>query len=207
MAQLEAQIETALGPPDGRGGVHSPDGDPRPRPSTICSTRWRPCRCAARKMFGEYALYLDGKVVALVCDDQLFLKPTPGRWPCCPTARPAPPYPGAKLIFSSTELWMIPMRSGPRACARPRRPSQTDPPNAQIPTGPGGETPRPAKAHRDGLDHHLDALHATTATPGRGGDRQGHRRTSPRLPRLIAVALLHPDHRRPRRHRWHPARR
>ena len=31
----------------------------------------------ARKMFGEYALYLDEKVVALVCDDQLFLKPTP----------------------------------------------------------------------------------------------------------------------------------
>ena len=24
---------------------------------------------SARKMFGEYALYLDGKVVALVCDD------------------------------------------------------------------------------------------------------------------------------------------
>lgn len=25
-----------------------------------------------RRMFGEYALYLDGKVVALVCDNQLF---------------------------------------------------------------------------------------------------------------------------------------
>ena len=30
----------------------------------------------ARKMFGEYALYLGSKVVALVCDDQLFVKPT-----------------------------------------------------------------------------------------------------------------------------------
>jgi hypothetical protein len=29
-------------------------------------------------MLGEYALYLDGKVVALVCDDHLFLKLTPG---------------------------------------------------------------------------------------------------------------------------------
>ena len=29
-----------------------------------------------RKMFGEYAVYLDGKVVALVCDNQLFVKPT-----------------------------------------------------------------------------------------------------------------------------------
>ncbi len=29
-----------------------------------------------RKMFGEYALYLDGKVIGCICDDQLFLKPT-----------------------------------------------------------------------------------------------------------------------------------
>jgi DNA transformation protein len=32
---------------------------------------------SARKMFGEYGLYCDGKIVALVCDDQFFLKPTP----------------------------------------------------------------------------------------------------------------------------------
>ena len=31
---------------------------------------------SARKMFGEYTLYCDGKVVALVCDDMLFVKPT-----------------------------------------------------------------------------------------------------------------------------------
>ena len=30
----------------------------------------------ARKMFGEYGLYCDGKIVALVADDQLFVKPT-----------------------------------------------------------------------------------------------------------------------------------
>lgn len=30
----------------------------------------------SRKMFGEYALYSDGKVVALVCDDTLFVKIT-----------------------------------------------------------------------------------------------------------------------------------
>jgi TfoX/Sxy family transcriptional regulator of competence genes len=34
----------------------------------------------ARKMFGEYALYCGEKVVALVCDDQLFVKITePGK--------------------------------------------------------------------------------------------------------------------------------
>lgn len=30
----------------------------------------------ARKMFGEYALYYDNKVVALICDNQLFVKKT-----------------------------------------------------------------------------------------------------------------------------------
>ncbi len=32
----------------------------------------------ARKMFGEYGMYCDGKIMALVCDDELFVKrPTP----------------------------------------------------------------------------------------------------------------------------------
>jgi TfoX/Sxy family transcriptional regulator of competence genes len=50
---------------------------------------------AARKMFGEYGLYLDGKLVALVCDDQLFIKPTPGGR-AMGGSTDAPPYPGAK---------------------------------------------------------------------------------------------------------------
>lgn len=29
-----------------------------------------------RKMFGEYAIYCDAKVLALVCDNQLLVKPT-----------------------------------------------------------------------------------------------------------------------------------
>jgi DNA transformation protein and related proteins len=31
-----------------------------------------------KKMFGKYAIYCDEKVVALVCDNQLFIKPTDG---------------------------------------------------------------------------------------------------------------------------------
>ncbi|MEI8343584.1 MAG: TfoX/Sxy family protein [Candidatus Moraniibacteriota bacterium] len=31
---------------------------------------------SARKMFGEYALYFDGKVVGLICNDTLFVKIT-----------------------------------------------------------------------------------------------------------------------------------
>ena len=31
-----------------------------------------------RKMFGEYAIYCGKKVVALICDNQLFVRPTAG---------------------------------------------------------------------------------------------------------------------------------
>jgi TfoX/Sxy family transcriptional regulator of competence genes len=55
-----------------------------------------PLPLTARKMFGEYAVYLDDKVVALVCDDQLFLKPTPGALSALPDAPQGAPYPGAK---------------------------------------------------------------------------------------------------------------
>lgn len=50
----------------------------------------------ARKMFGEYAVYLGGRVVALVCDDRLYVKPTPGARAALAGAPESPPYPGAK---------------------------------------------------------------------------------------------------------------
>lgn len=56
-----------------------------------------------RKMFGEYALYLDGKVVALVCDDQLFVKPTAGGRAELGKVVERPPYPGAKNHFLFAE--------------------------------------------------------------------------------------------------------
>lgn len=52
-----------------------------------------------RKMFGEYAVYCDGKVVALVCDNQLFVKPTEAGKSYIGTVCEAPPYPGAKMYF------------------------------------------------------------------------------------------------------------
>ena len=59
----------------------------------------------ARAMFGEYALYLDGRVVALICDDRLFVKPTPGALALMPGATMAPPYTGAKPhILAETAL-------------------------------------------------------------------------------------------------------
>ena len=52
-----------------------------------------------KKMFGEYALYCDGKVVALVCDNQLFVKPTAGGRAYIGAVVEASPYPGAKPYF------------------------------------------------------------------------------------------------------------
>jgi TfoX/Sxy family transcriptional regulator of competence genes len=56
-------------------------------------------RIASRKMFGEYAIYCDDKVVALVCDNQLFVKPTEKGKAYIGDVVEAPPYPGAKQYF------------------------------------------------------------------------------------------------------------
>ncbi len=54
----------------------------------------------SQKMFGEYALYLRDKVVALVCDDTLFVKITPGGENFVRDKFPTGlPYPGARPAF------------------------------------------------------------------------------------------------------------
>ena len=52
-----------------------------------------------RKMFGEYALYCNDKVIALICDNQLFVKPTKGGELFIGKVVKAQPYPGAKPSF------------------------------------------------------------------------------------------------------------
>ena len=52
-----------------------------------------------RKMFGEFTVYCDGKVVALICRNQLFVKPTEGGRSFIGTVKEAPPYKGAKMSF------------------------------------------------------------------------------------------------------------
>ncbi|MBT3201462.1 MAG: TfoX/Sxy family protein [Phycisphaerales bacterium] len=52
-----------------------------------------------RKMFGEYAIYCEGKVVALICDNQLFVKQTQAGRSFIGDAVEAPAYPGAKPSF------------------------------------------------------------------------------------------------------------
>ena len=52
-----------------------------------------------RKMFGDYTLYCDDKVVALISDNRLFVKPTEAGRAFIGEVTNAPPYPGAKLWF------------------------------------------------------------------------------------------------------------
>jgi TfoX/Sxy family transcriptional regulator of competence genes len=50
-------------------------------------------------MFGEYALYADGKVVALVCDDLLYVKILPASQTLERVCEKGEPYPGAKQHY------------------------------------------------------------------------------------------------------------
>lgn len=60
----------------------------------------------AKPMFGEYGVYVDGKMIGSVCDDQLFVKPTlSGRAHAEPVST-ASPYPGAKpLMLIAADRW------------------------------------------------------------------------------------------------------
>ena len=52
-----------------------------------------------KSMFGEYGVFSDGKIFALVCDNKLFVKPTEGGREFIKDVVEAPPYPGAKPSF------------------------------------------------------------------------------------------------------------
>jgi TfoX/Sxy family transcriptional regulator of competence genes len=52
-----------------------------------------------KKMFGEYEIYCGGKMVASVCDDKLFVKPTIRGRAYIGEVVEASPYPGAKPCF------------------------------------------------------------------------------------------------------------
>lgn len=93
---------------------------------------------SVRKMFGEYALYLDGKVVGLICDDVLFLKDTEGARARIAMPETGLPYEGAKpwllagpalddaeeLVPLLRAVWAdLPMPK-PKAPRKPKRPAR-----------------------------------------------------------------------------------
>jgi DNA transformation protein and related proteins len=79
-------------------------------------------------VFGEYGIYCDGKIVALVCDDQLFVKPTLAGENYLGKYTEGLPYPGAKpwfLIVSeqwNDSPWLSQLISSPQqSCFRPKK--------------------------------------------------------------------------------------
>jgi TfoX/Sxy family transcriptional regulator of competence genes len=61
-------------------------------------------------MFGEYAVYLRGKVLGLICAKRLFLKPTPAARALWPEVPMGLPHPGAKPHISAEGLVDAPDR-------------------------------------------------------------------------------------------------
>jgi len=57
------------------------------------------CQLSYRHMFGGTTLYLNNKVVALICENQLFVKPTEAGRSYIGMVVEAPPYEGAKNSF------------------------------------------------------------------------------------------------------------
>jgi TfoX/Sxy family transcriptional regulator of competence genes len=66
---------------------------------TILAQAAGACSVAARRMFSEYTLYANGKLVGLICDDQLFIEPTPAGRAFIGEVDEVPPYEGAKPSF------------------------------------------------------------------------------------------------------------
>ena len=61
---------------------------------------------SAKMMFGEYGIYCNEKIVALVCDDQLFVKPTLAGKTFIGNCVESSPYFGAKpYLLISKEKW------------------------------------------------------------------------------------------------------
>jgi TfoX/Sxy family transcriptional regulator of competence genes len=82
-----------------------------------------PLPLTAKKMFGEYALYVEGIVVAFVCDDTLFIKPTASALALLPDAPRGPAYPGSKDYIIGSETL-----DDPDLCTRALRAVASDAP-------------------------------------------------------------------------------
>jgi DNA transformation protein and related proteins len=61
---------------------------------------------SARAMFGEYALYCDGKLAALICGGELYVKPSAAGQGIAGAVEMAPPYRGARpSMLIPRERW------------------------------------------------------------------------------------------------------
>lgn len=58
----------------------------------------------ARKMFGDYGIYCDGKIFGLICDDRLYIKPTEAGRRLLHKEDLRAPYDGAKDYFHIADV-------------------------------------------------------------------------------------------------------
>lgn len=65
----------------------------------VCDQLDASCEVSYRHMFGGTTLYSKGKVVALICDNQLFVKPTDAGRDYIGDVTEAPAYEGSKNFF------------------------------------------------------------------------------------------------------------
>ncbi len=65
----------------------------------VCDQLDDACEVSYRDMFGGTTLYSKGKVVALICDNQLFIKPTEAGRAYIGDVTEAPAYEGSKNFF------------------------------------------------------------------------------------------------------------
>lgn len=65
----------------------------------VCDQIDDSCEVSYRHMFGGTTLYSKGKVVALICDNQLFVKPTDAGRAYIGQVTEAPAYEGSKNFF------------------------------------------------------------------------------------------------------------
>lgn len=89
---------------------------------------------STKPMFGEYGVYFNGKMIGLICDDQLYVKPTiSGRLHAEPVLE-VPPYPGAKPhLLIEADRWddadwlgdLLRITAAELPIPRPRKPKRT----------------------------------------------------------------------------------
>ncbi len=72
-----------------------------------------PGKFSTRAMFGEYALYADGKVVGLICNDQLYVKILPESAELEGVCDKDEAYPGSKKFYVVEEGMLSTLRHLP----------------------------------------------------------------------------------------------
>jgi TfoX/Sxy family transcriptional regulator of competence genes len=111
-------------------------------------------RVRLRRMFGEFGVWCDEKTVALVCDNQLYVKPTDAGRRFIGRPVEAPPYPGARSYFLvdsglDDRDWLselVRLTAAELPAPRPKLPKEPRPPGAAKARGKAAPAKKPARA-------------------------------------------------------------